>query len=133
MATEVSVHGVTKTKYTFLRTFRLLSAQVQINYQYKCSKLLWFWFLIVSRAVVASDIMRYDIIYLCIVTLRHTPPLRDPIFSFSRIHFHQKSLTSEVHAPQRVHASPTGNPGSATEKDANNMATHCAIILVLQI
>ena len=47
----------------------------------------------------------------------HAPPHGTQFFCF-RIHFHRKVPTLEVHAPppppQRVHAPPTGNPGSAT-------------------
>ena len=45
-------------------------------------------------------------------------------FFHFRIHFHQKALTSEVHAPPPMGARPpTGNPGSATESDSCGIRT----------
>ena len=44
----------------------------------------------------------------------HPPPPNGIKFFHFRIRFHQKVPASEVGAPQRLGALPTGNPGSAT-------------------
>ena len=41
-------------------------------------------------------------------------PYETQSFNF-HIHFHQKAPALEIHAPQRVYAPSTGNPGSATD------------------